>query len=75
MYIGSPVEHNYKSIDERNAVLDFIDDKIGVEYDVTDDGDRSGSIVVFDLEKSEFDALMAFLMDKNFIERKRSEDA
>ena len=61
------IEHNYELLAERKDVCDFIDKEFGIDYEVDDNGDGTGSIVVFEMELGEFKAFMTYLRKSGFI--------
>ena len=62
------VEHDFDSRSELRKILNWFDQVIGTEYDVTLCEDGSGSVVFFCLEPDEFDLLMTFLRSNKFVQ-------
>jgi len=62
------IEHNFNSRVECNMVKAWIDENIGIEYEVTfEDDNQHGTIMVFDMEYEEFEEFKSYLHNNSFI--------
>lgn len=64
------LEHNAKTNNELKEVAKFVDDEIGIEYDIDYD---SLTIMILEPEAEEIGKIMHFLVGKGYVTPKRSE--
>jgi hypothetical protein len=61
------VKHDYHTLEERAEITRLIDEKFGLDYEITDNDDGAGSIVIFEMSPGEYTVLMAWLTQKGFV--------
>jgi hypothetical protein len=69
-----PIEHDYNTEEERKAVESYIDNVLGLDYEVTESDAGGGSIVIFEMEPREYSEFAKWLKDRGFVKGDSSEN-
>ena len=64
--LGEVIEHEYTTPEEREAVETYIKNKIGVDFETTDDNGE-GAIVIFEMSIADYGLFKDFLKQNKYI--------